>query len=75
MNILTYKGYQGSYEYDPEANIFHGDVLHIHDVVTFQGRTLDELTQALADSIEDYLEFCAEKGRTPNLPKAVNSND
>ena len=40
MNILTYKGYQGSYEYDPEANIFHGDVLHIHDVVTFQGRTL-----------------------------------
>jgi predicted HicB family RNase H-like nuclease len=34
MNVITYKGYKGSFEYDPEADIFHGDVLNIADVVT-----------------------------------------
>ncbi|MGI6656298.1 MAG: type II toxin-antitoxin system HicB family antitoxin [Desulfobulbus sp.] len=68
MNILTYKGYQGSFEYDPEADIFHGDVLHLADVITFQGRSIDELKTALADSIEVYLEYCAKKGREPQKP-------
>ena len=65
MNMLTYKGYQGRFDYDSEADIFHGEVLHLTDVITFQGRSIDELKQALADSVEDYLEFCAQKGKIP----------
>ncbi len=68
MSILTYKGYQGSFEYDPEADIFHGDVLHLTDVITFQGRSIDELKAALAESVEVYLEYCAEKGKAPQKP-------
>lgn len=68
MNILEYKGYQGRFDYDAEADLFHGEVLHLADVVTFQGRSIDELRQALADSVEDYLEFCAEQGRAPEKP-------
>ena len=68
MSILTYKGYQGSFEYDPDADIFHGDVLHINDVVTFQGRSIDELKAALAESIDVYLEYCEKKGRAPEKP-------
>ena len=74
MSILTYKGYQGRFEYDPEADIFHGDVLHINDVITFQGRSIDELKAALADSVEDYLEFCAQKGKTPEKPYSGRFN-
>lgn len=62
MNTLTYKGYCGRFAYDPEADIFHGQVLHLADMITFQGRSIDALKQALADSVEDYLEFCAEEG-------------
>ena len=65
MNTMAYKGYTGKFEYDPEADIFHGEVLHLSDVITFQGRSIDELKQALADSVEDYLDFCAEEGRQP----------
>lgn len=68
MNILTYKGYQGRFDYDPEADIFHGDIMHLADVITFQGRSIDELKQALADSVDDYLEFCAMKGKKPEKP-------
>ena len=74
MSMLTYKGYQGSFEYDPDADIFHGDVLHINDVVTFQGRSIDELKAALAESIEVYLEYCAKKGRKPEKPFSGSFN-
>ena len=68
MSILTYKGYQGHFEYDANADLFHGDVLHITDVVTFQGRSIDELKIALADSIEDYFDMCNEVGKLPQKP-------
>ncbi len=68
MNTMTYKGYTGRFDYDPEADIFHGEILNISDVVTFQGRSVDELKKALADSVEDYLDFCAAEGREPQKP-------
>lgn len=60
--MLQYKGYTGRVELDDEAGIFHGEVLDLRDVVTFQGRSVDELTQAFRNSIDDYLDFCAEQG-------------
>lgn len=68
MNTMTYKGYTGKFEYDPEADIFHGEVLDLADIITFQGRSIDELKQALADSVEDYLDFCAAEGKQPQKP-------
>lgn len=75
MEMLTYKGYQGRCEYDHDAGLFHGEVMHLADVITFQGRTLDELKGAFADSIEDYLEFCALKGKTPEAPSQAGNTD
>lgn len=34
-------------------------------MVTFQGRSIDELKQALAGSVEDYLLLCKEVGKKP----------
>ena len=74
MSMMTYKEYYGVVEYDPEADIFHGEVINLSDVITFQGRSIDELKQALEDSVEDYLEFCAEKGKKPEKPYSGRFN-
>jgi predicted HicB family RNase H-like nuclease len=74
MSVLTYKGYHGRFDYDEEADIFHGQVMHLTDIITFQGRSIDELKQALADSVEDYLEFCAEEGKVPEKPYSGHFN-
>ena len=66
--MMKYKGYTGHVEYDDEAKIFHGEVLGIKDVVTFQGTTVDEIEQAFKDSVDDYLSFCAERGEEPDRP-------
>lgn len=74
MSIMIYKGYQGRFEYDADADIFHGEVINLADVITFQGRSIDELKEALAHSVEDYLNFCAEKGKTPEKPYSGRFN-
>ncbi len=66
--MLSYKGYSGHVEFDDEAGLFHGEVLDLRDVITFQGKSVDEIEQAFKDSIDDYLEFCAERGEEPDKP-------
>jgi predicted HicB family RNase H-like nuclease len=56
--MLKYKGYTGHVEYDDKAGLFHGEVLDTRDVITFQGRSVEEIEQAFRDSVDDYLEFC-----------------
>jgi len=68
MNGMSYKGYHGSVEYDPDAELFHGDVVNARAVLTFQGRSVDELKQALADTVEDYLDWCRARGKEPEKP-------
>ncbi len=65
---MKYKEFIAKIVYDDEANIFHGDVINIRDVITFQGKSVEELKQALIDSVEDYIEFCAERGEEPDKP-------
>jgi len=55
--MMEYKGYIGDVEFDDEANLFHGEIVNLRDVVTFQGTNVDELRAAFQDSVDDYLEF------------------
>jgi predicted HicB family RNase H-like nuclease len=68
--MLLYKGYRGRVELDDEAGIFHGEVIDLKDVVTFQGTSVEEIEAAFRESIDDYLEFCAETPVTkPPAPR------
>jgi len=65
---MKYKGYCGQVSYDEEAKLFHGEVVGLRDVITFQGTSVDELEQAFKDSVDEYLDFCKELGRAPEKP-------
>ena len=66
--MMQYRGYFAKVEFDDDAGIFHGEVLNLRDVVTFQGENVEELRQAFRDSVDDYLDFCAERGEEPEKP-------
>jgi predicted HicB family RNase H-like nuclease len=66
--MMEYKGYIGKVEIDDEAGILHGEVINIRDVITFEGVTVAEVRTAFQESIEDYLEFCAQRGESPEKP-------
>jgi len=66
--MIEYKGYIGKVELDSEAKIFHGEVINVRDVITFEGNSVEDLQKAFVDSIEDYLEFCASRREDPDIP-------
>lgn len=65
---MRYKGYSARVEFDDEAALFHGEVEGTRDVITFQGTSVEELTGAFRDSVDDYLDWCAGRGKEPEAP-------
>lgn len=69
--MLKYKDYIATVEFDDEAGIFYGEVINLRDVITFQGKSVEELRQAFKDSVEDYLDFCAPCNEEPQAMQMV----
>ena len=69
---MNYKGYEAVVEYDDEAKLLHGEVLHLNDVITFQADCIADLEREFHASVEDYLAFCAENHREPEKPYLGN---
>ena len=65
---MNYKGYIGNVTFYDEDNIFYGEVINTHDVITFQGTSVAEIQQEFRNSIDVYLEWCKERGKTPEKP-------
>lgn len=73
--MIEYKGYHGEASFDDEAGIFYGEVIGTRDVITFQGKSAVEAESAFRDSIDEYLNFCAERGRPPNPPRGMEPQE
>lgn len=63
-NAMKYKDYLGSINYSTEDEVFYGKVEGINGLVSFEGRSVDELKQAFQEAVEDYVRICESK----NLP-------
>ena len=72
--MMEYKGYVGVVEYDDKAKIFHGEVINTRDVITFQGKSVDEIEKAFHDSVDDYLDWCQKDGVSPEKPYSGRFN-
>jgi predicted HicB family RNase H-like nuclease len=66
--MMEYKGYVGKVEYNAESETLHGEVVGIRDVVTFEGRSVEELRREFRKSVEVYLEVCKDTGKEPDRP-------
>ena len=73
--MLKYKEYIGdNIEYDTEGKIFTGEVFGLRTVLTFQGRTPDEVEKSFKESINLYLDMCKEDGISPERPYSGKFN-
>jgi hypothetical protein len=69
-NIVEYKGYIGQYE--NIEGIWHGKLIDVDDLVTFEGFALNSLITAFYEAVEDYLDTCRELGKKPSPPKTCD---
>jgi len=65
---MEYKSYIGTVTFDEDAELFHGEVINLNDVITFQSDTVEGLKREFQASVDDYLEFCEERGERPDKP-------
>ena len=68
--MTPYKGYRATASFDEDTQTFHGEVLGIRDVITFQARTAEELPKAFHESVDDYLKWAAEDGFAAEKPES-----
>lgn len=66
--MMEYKSYVGQVIFDDESDIFHGEVVNTRDVITFQGRSVEEIRQAFCESVDEYLKWCKERNKIPDKP-------
>ena len=64
--ISEYNGYRAQIKYDSDDKLFAGRVSGIEDSLNFHGSTPAELEEAFHQSIDSYLQMCAETGKTPD---------
>ncbi len=65
MSVMTVDGYNAKIEYDPEIDMFRGEILGLTGGVDFYGKTPQELRAEFTNSLAVFLEACKEKGIEP----------
>ncbi|MDM8552715.1 type II toxin-antitoxin system HicB family antitoxin [Desulfobacterales bacterium HSG2] len=65
MNIMTVNGRKARIEYDPDTDMFRGEIMGLNGGADFYGRTPDELRREFGKSLNVFLEVCKEKGIEP----------
>lgn len=66
MNTLKYKGFIGSVNFSEEDGVFFGKIEGINGMVNFEGQSVQELTEAFHEAVNDYLTYCEEEGIQPH---------
>lgn len=64
-DILMYKDFIGSVHFSADDKVFHGKIEGITDLVTFEGKSVDELEKAFHEAVNDYITLCKEAGKKP----------
>jgi len=65
-DILQYKNYYASVHFSADDEVFYGRLLGVNDLISFEGASVKELKKAFKEAVEDYLETCAEIGKSPD---------
>lgn len=65
-DMLSYKGYHASIEYDSDDQLLVGTVFGVRDTLAFHGTSIPEITETFHDCIDTYLQVCAEQGISPD---------
>lgn len=65
MNVMSVDGYSARIEYDPELDMFRGEILGLNGGADFYGKNPKELRAEFKKSLEVFLAVCKEKNIEP----------
>jgi len=64
-DVLNYRGFIGSVHFSAEDSVFYGKVEGVTDLVTFEGETVKDLTDAFHYMVDEHVKDCEALDITP----------
>jgi predicted HicB family RNase H-like nuclease len=68
MTQMKHNEYSADIRYSNEDFCFYGRVVGISDIVSFKGKSVEELKIAFENAINEYIEACREFDKEPEKP-------
>ena len=62
-NHLQYKDYIGTIEFSEEDSLFHGKVIGIKSLISFEGDSINSIIEDFHNAVDEYLDFCAQNDK------------
>ncbi len=62
-DVMTYKEYIGSVHFNAEDEVFYGKIEGIEDLISFEGKSVNELKMAFEEAVEDYVDLCKRENK------------
>jgi len=60
---MEYRGFCSKVEYCSESEVFHGKIMNIDGLVSFEGRTVEELKKDFREAVDYYIKSCEKIGK------------
>ena len=64
-DVLNYKEFIGSVHFSADDNVFYGKIEGINDLITFEGETVKELTDAFQYVVDEHIKDCEAEETAP----------
>ena len=65
MNVMEVDGFKAKIEFDPELDLFRGEILGLNGSADFLGKSPASLRKEFKNSLKVFLEVCKEQGIEP----------
>jgi len=65
MNMMEVDGFKAKIEFDPDLDLFRGEILGLNGGADFYGKSPASLRKEFRNSLKVFLEVCEENGVEP----------
>ena len=61
--VLESRGYRGSVSYSIDDAVWHGKIVGISDLVTYEANSYEELVEDFKDAVLEYMDYIENRGK------------
>ena len=73
-NLMEYNNYLGTVEFSLESNVFHGKVIGIDGLISYEGHNPESLRRDFEEAVDEYLSMCNDEKIEPQKPRFSHLN-
>jgi len=61
INLMEYRQYIGTIKYSKEDEVYHGCIIDIQDLITYEGETKRQLFENFKEVVKNYIKYLEDK--------------